>query len=309
MSYHLKRSDESVQAGLRRIAVSQLDKALAEIDDDTLDVHETVHQVRKRCKKLRGLIRLVRPAFADYRAENSEFRDAASTLSYIRDAQAMIETYDDLVAHYDTSIDRQACASIRDGLADRKEAIAREKGLDEKLSAFRQRMVAARDRAAAWELDADGFDAVGAGLAKTYKRATRAIDRARDAPTAENLHELRKRAKYHWYHTSLVRSAWADLLQTHRDIADALADLLGDHHNLAVFRSTMVTDQQAFAEPTHVEALAGLAERRQAALAAEAFAIGLRLFGESPSALRRRWGVYWQVWQSEKALRKELVAP
>ncbi len=53
----------------------------------------------------------------------------------------------------------------------------------------------------------------------------------------------------------------------------------------------------------------GLAERRQAALAAEAFAIGLRLFGEPPSALRRRWGVYWQVWQSEKALRRELVAP
>jgi hypothetical protein len=65
MSYHLKRSDGPVQDGVRRIAVDQIDAAIAELDDKALDVHETVHQIRKRCKKLRGLIRLVRPAFAD----------------------------------------------------------------------------------------------------------------------------------------------------------------------------------------------------------------------------------------------------
>jgi|GEM_PF-5573736 uncharacterized protein with von Willebrand factor type A (vWA) domain len=50
MSFQFKRGDERVEDGLRRIALSQIDKAIAEIDDDDLDVDATVHQVRKRCK-------------------------------------------------------------------------------------------------------------------------------------------------------------------------------------------------------------------------------------------------------------------
>ncbi len=87
MAYRIKKGDKSVQAGLRRIADEQIGRALGEIDDDDLDFAEKVHQVRKRCKKLRGLIRLVRPAFDDYSAENGAFRDAAQMLSGVRDTR------------------------------------------------------------------------------------------------------------------------------------------------------------------------------------------------------------------------------
>ena len=47
VDYQLKQSDGSIQAGMRRIALGQIDGALAEIDDPDLDLHQTVHQVRK----------------------------------------------------------------------------------------------------------------------------------------------------------------------------------------------------------------------------------------------------------------------
>ena len=69
MAYTFKRG-KSVQKNVRHIAESQVDKAIAEIDDSDLSMSDTVHQIRKRCKKLRGLIRLVRPRFGAYAAEN-----------------------------------------------------------------------------------------------------------------------------------------------------------------------------------------------------------------------------------------------
>ncbi len=80
MAYRFEQGAGSVEANLRKIAASQINRAIAEIDDPDLEPHKTVHQVRKRCKKLRGLVRLVRDAFDAYKVENVSFRDAAAQL-------------------------------------------------------------------------------------------------------------------------------------------------------------------------------------------------------------------------------------
>lgn len=308
MSYHLKRSDSSVQEGVRRIALSQIDSAIADIDDDRLEVHETVHEVRKRCKKLRGLIRLVRPAFGDYQAENAAFRDAANQLSYIRDAEALIETYDDLLDAFDGEVERRTFAPVRRRLTERKKRIAKEKGLDDKLADFRAVMVEARQRAGGWTVNADGVDAIGGGLAKTYRRGEKALARARAEPSAENLHELRKRVKYHRYHANLLRAIWPAVISAHRDQADRMGGLLGDHHNLAVFRPTVLEEEKVLNDEQDSATLADLIERRQAALHGEALTIGLRLFADKPKRLSRRWATYWSVWRDEKAIRRAAMA-
>ena len=72
-------ADEDVESGIRRVAYEQLDKCLDELDDDSLEAHATVHQARKRCKKLRGLVRLVRPALGfAYSIENSWYNSPSS---------------------------------------------------------------------------------------------------------------------------------------------------------------------------------------------------------------------------------------
>ena len=46
---------KSVQENVRHIAETQVDKAISEIDHSDLSTSATVHQIRKRCKKVRGL--------------------------------------------------------------------------------------------------------------------------------------------------------------------------------------------------------------------------------------------------------------
>ena len=86
MSYRL-HSDESLEAGLRRIACEQLDLAVGGLEDASLDRHEAIHEARKCCKRLRGLLRLARASLGDnvYGAENASVRDAARRLSDLRE--------------------------------------------------------------------------------------------------------------------------------------------------------------------------------------------------------------------------------
>jgi len=303
MAYRFQFDDRSVEAGLRRIALDQIDRALAEIDDPALEPHATVHQVRKRCKKLRGLVRLVRPAFGGYKAENAAARDAARALSGLRDTEALIEAYDALVARYGEEVDRRAFAPVRRRLTLRQQEAADGADVERALAAVRDDMAAARERAAGWRLDEveNGFDALAGGLAKTYRRARKAMAGAREAPTEETVHEWRKRAKYHWYHARLLAPMWPGPMRAHRDAAKRLSDMLGDHHDLAVLRRTVAGDRAAFGPAAAVTRFERLAARRQGELEAEGFALGARLLAEPPKALARRWGAYWNAWGAEAA--------
>ena len=308
MSYRFELQDETVQQGARRIAVEQIDKAIQEIDDSALDVHKTVHQIRKRCKKVRGLIRLVRGAFDGYREENAAFRDAARPLSYVRDSEALLETYDALVEAYEDQIDRPAFASVRRRLTLRQKEIADAHDLDRELADFRAEMTQAAKRARDWRIEAEGFAALAGGLGKTYARARKTMGAAESEGTAEAFHEWRKRIKYHWHHARLLAPSWPGPLKAHRDAADTLSDLLGDHHDLAVLREVVAADPDAFGSATSVEALFGLTRARQAVLETEAFHLGAKLLAEPKSALVHRWGRYWATWHEKERERPAVEA-
>ncbi|MDF0603502.1 CHAD domain-containing protein [Psychromarinibacter sp. C21-152] len=294
MSYTFASSDPSVEAGLRRIALDQLGRALSSMDSCDEDLHEAVHDARKRCKKLRGLVRLVRPAFPDYSAENAALRDAARRLSRFRDRTAMLETFDRLADALGARLDADATAPLREALEDRRARAAEDPELTETLAAFRQDLEDARDRAAKWSLDDDGFDAVAGGIAKTYKRARKAMRRAEQSGHAEDMHDWRKRVKYHWYHARLLSDIWPAMMDAHVDVADDLSDALGDHHDLAEFR-VLLQDPSLPAAGRH--ALFEPARDEMDRLESHAFALGARLLAEKPKPLVKRWGKWWDIWQ------------
>jgi CHAD domain-containing protein len=298
MAYRLRRR-KSVQKSVRKTAREQIDRAIAEIQDEELDRHETVHQVRKRCKKIRGLIRLVRPVFDDYAEENAFFRDAARELSYVRDAQSMLECFDDLVEHFQDQIDESTFAGIRQELLDRRQTVADDReGLERKLNEFLTRMYAARERVGDWEIDEEGFEAVDAGLKKTYRRARKAMQAAYKNPSGESFHEWRKRVKYHWYHSRLLRKIWKPVMKAHRKQAHLLSDYLGDEHDLAVFRQTIVDDPDRFGSEETRQALIGLIDRRCRELQEQAKPLGEKLLAERPKRLAARFETYWNTWRN-----------
>jgi hypothetical protein len=148
--------------------------------------------VRKRCKKLRGLIRLVRPSFKDYQQENTYFRDAARELSYVRDAQWILECFDGLMDHFRDQVNLAAFDSIRRQLAERRQQVAVDVvGLQERLDEFLGKMREARQRAGPWKIKDNGFSAVAGGLCKTYGRGRHALQAAYGEPSDQSFHEFR----------------------------------------------------------------------------------------------------------------------
>ena len=306
MAYRFERDFATVQDGVREIAVELIDDTIESAGAKGKDVHETVHSLRKSCKKLRGLVRLVRPVFDDYREENAAFRDAGRGLSFLRDAGVLIETYDDLLECYKDQIERPRFAPIRRRLTLLQKESAERDDIGDRLEQLRQTMTKARKRAKRWRIADDGFAALAPGLCKSYKGAQRAMDQAGKKPTAEAVHEWRKRVKDHWYHSRLLSPIWPKPMKAHCEVADQLGDKLGKHHDLEVFRQRL--DGDDFGDATDVEVLAGLVRRRQKALEEEAFSIGARLLAEPAAGLARRWQSYWDAWRENEPGEAALAA-
>lgn len=297
MAYHLWRK-KTVKAGIVNIAKSQIDKAIEEIDDEKLDRHEVVHQVRKRCKKLRGLIRLIRPAFPGYKQENAFFRDVAGKLSFVRDAQSVIECFDDLAEYYGNRAEAALFEPVRRHLMNRRSEIADNVvELEERLTTFRARMVEARGRVNTWKITEEGFDAIAGGFMKTYLRGNKAFSQAYEKSSVANFHEWRKRVKYHWYHCRLLREIWPEMLKVHRQTADDLADLLGDDHDLAVLQETLEKERHNFDDAGELETIFALIGARRAELQHQAQFLGERVYAEKKKHIAKRFGSYWMSWR------------
>ncbi len=307
MTYRFVKEDGSVRRGVRRIADEQIRRALAELDDDERDLAETVHRVRKRCKKLRGLLRLVRPAFDDYGPEHRAFSDAARSLSDLRDARSLIGAYDGVAGHFDDRIDRRAFAPIRARLTRDARQVREDPEVGDRMGALRRDLEAARERAATWTLDKKGFDAIAGGLGRTYARARKQMKGARSDPDGETMHEWRKSVKYHWQHARLLSDIAPAMMAPQIAAAGELSELLGDHHDLALLDARLGRAPGDFGAKTDIEAFRALARERREALGSRAFVLARLSFAERPAALAERWRAYWRVWRVDDPASSPLV--
>lgn len=295
MAYSIKHPSADLTRSLRRIATSQIEAGLEDIEDPGLSRAESIHQARKRCKKLRGLIRLVRPGFADYSEENKAFRDLGRLLSDTRDATASIETLDALETRFEAAMAGDIFSAVRKALTARLEALD-DSEIADRLETMRKGLAKAAKRVPDWEVEGDDAAILADGIAKTHGRAVEAMHTAADTGRADDFHEWRKRVKYHWYHLRLLKRTWPELFESWVAAADRLSDDLGDHHDLAVFRSETLPDIDAGSE-TSREALEGLMRAEQARLESESLARGQLLFAEAPEAAGARLASYWQAWR------------
>ncbi|MFB6242733.1 MAG: CHAD domain-containing protein [Halobaculum sp.] len=309
MEYTLQ-PEETVSAGIERIVDGKVQRALDHIDGE-VGPHETVHEVRKRCKEIRAAFRLVRPVLPTYSDENAHYRDAAGLLSDVRDAAAAVETFDDhvrpaLQATTESAagdgggdraghltLDENRLDEMRETLVERRDRIAAEQELDDRLSTVRVELLEGRERVPHLPIATEGYDAVAGGLRKSYRRARERMAEAYEDPEFERFHEWRKRVKYHRYHCRLLRRVWPDPMRTRRSELKTLSDVIGDENDLAEFRQ-LVTAEQLF-DPTTRETLQTVIEGRRARLHRRGRPLGERLFAERPDHLVDRIGSYWEA--------------
>jgi CHAD domain-containing protein len=293
MAFRLKLA-EPFGDGCKRIAREQIDRAQAQLkdaDDPPIAVHET----RKSLKRLRALLRLIRPSIGDdvFHAENAHLRGIARILSGARDRHVLLET----VAKLDPGASGTRSTLVRNVRELLNSANGGE-GPTVDATAMRQalgRLAEAKGRFARLRLAGGGFDLVGGGLERSYRQARRAYNAAYDELSDEAFHEWRKSTQQHWRHMALLSRAWPACLGARSNEARRLSQILGDDHDLAMLVDFVRSEAGERLGQERIARIETLALQRQQELRALARPTGARLFAEGPGALRRRIAVYWDA--------------
>jgi CHAD domain-containing protein len=303
MSYRLdvqQRVSRSVAACID----GELEKAVESLSvTDPTERPSAVHDARKRMKKARSALRLVRSDLdkATVRSINDELREVALSLSGRRDADVLVATVDALHDRFPGQVPATTFDALRERLA---EQASRHGSVDdttaqiERLEAIRTRLADARFTRVKWST-------VQAGIDRSYRRGRKGYKRAADAGT-EALHEWRKRAKDLWYHHRLIKDAHPTVAGAYAKDAHRLSDLLGDDHDLAMLRATIVhQDPPAATAPVDLDPVVDLIDERRAGLQAEARRLAQRLYAERPKAFSRRTRAYlWAFADEGRAARR-----
>jgi len=274
MGYRLEK-DEQLGAGFRRILIEQTERLSEALASADANLEEAIHEVRKRCKRVRAVARLLRPHARElYRRENAAFRDIARRLSPFRDAHVQVATFEQLVSR---APERERFAALKDLMPG---------GISRNEEMLKNQLTATRED-------------VGAGLRVNYQRGRRAMVRAYDKPEATAFHEWRKHVKDLGYQMQILRNLWPAVFKRVRGELDTLGDLLGKEHDLTVMRDVIVKNAHVAIVQEDLQAFLALTEEREFQLQSEAETIGRRIYAERSRDFIRRIFTYWDTWQAE----------
>jgi CHAD domain-containing protein len=295
-----------VPDALREVALERLDRVLRELAGTrSKDPATAIHEARKDLKRLRSLVRLLRPGLGRkaYRREADALRRASRALGALREADALVETVEALRGPASGRVPATTLDAVHDALAAGGSTARQGSGRSTDGEAPGERvpegrpgvaeataiLLGVRERIAEGALDVDGRSTFADGLSRTYERAHAAFAVADADPTTTNLHDWRKRAKDLRYQQALLAPVWPVVLRAQAAEAKALSETLGDDHDLAELALVLRDPSGALSGVPHdVDALLPVLDARRASLLRDARARGARLHAERPKAFRRR---------------------
>ncbi len=281
------RADETIADGIRRVARGQLaagSDALAAASGNA-ELGEAVHSTRKSIKRVRATLRLSRATLGEdaYARENAHMRTIARRLSGARDAHVLIETLDALEERFEADLAPGAGEKLRARLEDDAIRAMAALGDDGDVAVTtRQALEQARERTTRWSFAGEDLAAIAAGLRRVYSRGRKRMRAACEEPSAERLHEARKRVKDLWHASELLHEAHPKRMRRLARDAHALSGLLGDHHDLSVLREYIESNPQLFSDMTARESLLAVLDRRSEKLQRRALKLGRRLYERKP---------------------------
>lgn len=299
-------SREALSTGVHRTARREIQAALRRLDTLREDTDTAVHEIRKHCKKIRGLARLVRYGVGgdEYAWVNRQARDTARMFSSARDNRVCIDALEIIRAEDSPPLDfPEAFDRIRAILAEGHRRslrpLAESAVLEE---SARLALCQVCQRIAAWKVPdgADGACVVREGLRRTYRRGQARMAEAAGArdPDPRAFHEWRKRVKYLWYQLQLIRPAWPERLDVDAAALHELSDWLGDANDLTALAGSPPILRGTSGLPG-ARLVYELARSRRTRLWTQSLELGRRLYAEEPDAFAGRMAAYVKLWQVE----------
>jgi CHAD domain-containing protein len=294
---------------------------LLEGEIDRMAAARAVHETRKALKRLRALVRLLEDELpeGEFERENAALSDAGRRLAGARDGEVMVSTLEQLLARHPRKLGRRrSLVALHQRLATERDRAAVSVLLGD--SSARRELIgevhALRHRVLQWRLaDRPGMAVAEPGLRRIYRQGRRRYRRAARAGGDQTraMHEWRKRVKELRHAAEMLdRGAPGGGERARRDgrgrggrkrarrrreaarihrlarRADALGEMLGEDHDLAVFAERLRTDSALVVARRARKALLRLIAQRRRQLRRRALRQGERIYRRRPKAFVAR---------------------
>lgn len=285
---------ERISTEIRRVACDLTDRGLEHIRSFGTDPDIAVHETRKRLKELRALLRIIRSEIGErgYHIENRYLRDTGRLLSPARDAAVLVETLTTLRERADAAQVTQDIDALRTRFVrEYNEEMTRlhtnnlPEQIEESLHALMRRIMT-------WPIRREGFAALEVGLERAYRKSTKGMQRSREKPTDENLHEWRKQTKHLWYQIRMLAPAWPAVLNGLAETLHDLSDALGTDHDLAVLGEACRDSRRS---SSSFPLLPTLIRRRREEVRRNIWLTAARPLAEESEAFVKRMEICWRA--------------
>ncbi|MDD5503610.1 MAG: CHAD domain-containing protein [Candidatus Thermoplasmatota archaeon] len=276
----------------------QLGAAVEQLQHYEQSLEDAIHEARKSIKKVRAVLRLMRPLLgSNFARENDALRDIGRKLSKIRDAQALIETFDSLNANYRDELGDASLMNLRQTLLDQKRAQLEEFDSAWQIPQLVEALQQICQRAETWPYKPATINLLAKGVAVSLRRGRNQFYEVDERPFPEVFHEWRKRAKDLRYQLSLLQKLWPDVFNGYQESAKTLEQLLGKDHNLVVLRNALLKADNMAEFDQERRQLLPIIDLDQKAIRSKAMTLGAHIYHEKQKPWIRRINQSWEAWK------------
>jgi hypothetical protein len=306
MAYRFKLN-EPMERGFERIAGEQLDRAIAHLEAATGTDAAAVHETRKDLKRIRALLRLVRPALAGetFKDVNRALRDVGRSLSVTRDIDVLEQLVMRLVAAGD--LKAAIAARLRKAFVAARLALATDAQRSLDVADLVTRLQNCRETIEKAELDFGSAGLYTTGLAHCFENCRTMFDDAFSRDDAA-IHAWRKSVQLHWRHMQLVSAAWPEYCNARIAEARAISALIGEERDLGMLQA-FANSSAVTLTPAMLSSLEPLVTTLRRPLQTQARLRAERLLAEGTAGLCRRIETYWEAAVALKRLPSDASEP
>ena len=255
-----------------------------------------MHLIRVTIKRLRALLRLMRPVISemDFDRENARLKKAARRLSLVRDSGVARQTL--AILAVSRGRERDAVAAVLAGLngdgEPQVEISKANKQIELDLEQTRRNLH--RIRISGRELKA-----IGPGLREVYRQCRKRMQNALAQGDDEAFHKWRMRVKNLYYELQTLQPVWAERLDKVARLRQ-LQDEIGADHDLVVLRRSLRKTPNAFGGAETVEQLVGPLNDKSRKLRRVTEPLGKTIFDQTSRRFVRELGQHWSKWRKMK---------
>ncbi len=242
MAYRFN-GDRSLRHSVRRIARELLVECRGELPlARQRPTDEAIHRLRRKLRKLRALLRLIRPVISDdaYCNENRCFQFAGRRLASVRDAAVRQQMLHDLIGSVELpASERLELDALLQSWDNQKNAGYESLIGEAAFVEIDQLLVASQARVREWSSVPDRWRTIGRGLKATFTRARSRRSAVAESPTIPAIHNWRKEMRCLHLQLQLIQFLDPAIVKRLAAKADQINKQLGAARDFSLLQSAI----------------------------------------------------------------------